>query len=58
METVQTVKAKALSEGFISITISSNRSSFVLTAFWVNNFDVKVESQTGKNSINMTHLVA
>ena len=32
--------------------------SCVLTLFWVDNFDVKVETQTGATSVNTTHMVA
>ena len=32
--------------------------SYVLTVFWVDNFDVKVETQTGATSVNTTHMVA
>ena len=31
---------------------------YVLTVFWVENFDVKVETQTGATSVNTTHMVA
>ena len=30
----------------------------VLTFFWADNFDMKVETQTGKRNINSTHMVA
>ena len=32
--------------------------SYVLTVFWVDSFDVKVETQTGATSVNTTHMVA
>ena len=32
--------------------------SYVLTVFWVDNFDVKVETQTGATSVNTTHMIA
>ena len=32
--------------------------SYVLTVFWVDNFDVKVETQTEATSVNTTHMVA
>ena len=31
--------------------------NYVLTVFWVDNFDVKVETQTGATSVNTTHMV-
>ena len=31
--------------------------SYVLTVFWLGNFDVKVETQTGATSVNTTHMV-
>ena len=30
--------------------------SYVLTVFWVDNFDVKVEAQAGAASVNTTHM--
>ena len=30
----------------------------VLTVFWVDNFNIKVERQKGKNSINTTYFEA
>ena len=32
--------------------------SYVLTVFWVDNFDIKVETQTGATSVNTSHMVA
>ena len=32
--------------------------SYVLTVFWVDNFDIKVETQTGATSVNTLHMVA
>ena len=59
IETAQAVKAQALSERSSALPlVPIEQSSFVLTVFQVDNFDFKVESQTGKNSINITHLVA
>ena len=36
----------------------ADTDSYVLTVFWVDNFDVKVETQTGATSVNTTHMVA
>ena len=59
IETAQAVKSQALSKRSSALPLFTiEQSSFVLTVFWVDNFeDVKIESQTGKNSINITHLV-
>ena len=35
-----------------------NDKGTVLTYFWVDNFDINVETQTGGGAINSTHLVA
>ena len=37
---------------------SADIDSYVLTVFCVDNFDVKVETQTGATSVNTTHMVA
>ena len=59
IETAQVVKAQSLSERSSALPlVPIEQPSFVLTVFWVDNFDVKVQSQIGKNSINITHLVA
>ena len=50
IETAQAVKAQALSERSSALPlVPIEQSLIVLTVFWVHNFDVKVESQTGKN---------
>ena len=36
----------------------ATEDDFVLTVFWVDNFDMKVESQGGGGTINITHLMA
>ena len=33
-------------------------NSYVLMVFWVDNFDMKVATQTGVTSVNTTHMVA
>ena len=59
IETAQAVKAQALFQRSSALPlVPTEQSSFVLTLFWVDNFDIKVESLTGKNSINITHPVA
>ena len=59
IETAQAVKSQLLSQSCSSLPLlPSDPSNYVLTVFWVDNFDVKVERQTGSNSINTTHLVA
>ena len=37
---------------------AADNNSYVLTVFWVDNFDVKVERQTGSTSLNTTHMVS
>jgi hypothetical protein len=59
IETAQAVKSQLLSENCSSLPlIPKDSNNYVLTVFWVDNFDMKVESQTGCNSIHTTHLVA
>ena len=36
----------------------ASRTETVLTYFWVDNFDMNPETQTGKGALNSTHLVA
>ena len=35
-----------------------NEYDYVLTVFWVDNFDKKVEKQTGSIFVNTTHMIA
>ena len=43
--------------GALPVKFSSDNET-VLTFFWADNFDMKVETQTGKGSIHSTHMVA
>ena len=36
----------------------SNQDETVITAFWLENFDMDVESATGGGAMNTTHMVA
>ena len=42
--------------GALPVKPSSDNEA-VLTFFWADNFDMKVKTQTGKGSINSTHMV-
>ena len=59
IETAQAEAAQQIanSSGALPIKpVSSNQS--VLTYFWVDNFDMNLETQTGHGAINSTHTVA
>ena len=43
---------------FSSSSFPKNEDEYVITIFWVNNFDMRVDSQIGSNSINTNHMVA
>ena len=59
IETAQAVRAQYLATKNNSLPIRpSTDSSTVLTVFWVDNFDITVEKQSGRGSVNTTHLVA
>ena len=36
----------------------ASRTETILTYFWVDNFDMNLDTQTGKGALNSTHLVA
>ena len=36
----------------------ATENDFVLTVFWVDNFDINVEAQCGGGAVNITHLMA
>ena len=59
---IETVRAKAAentakSSGALVIKLISLSHS-VLTYFWVDNFDMNLETKTGHGAINSTHMVA
>ena len=58
VETAFAVKAQQLLSNFFLPLRSSNEYDYVLTVFWVDNFDIKVEKQTGSTSVNTTHIIA
>ena len=59
IETALAEKAQqmSISDSILPLCAADN-NSYVLTVFWVDNFDVKVERQTGSTSLNTTHMVA
>ena len=57
-ETALAKKAKIEAETSSCLQLIPITSKFLLIMFWVDNFDVKVERQSGKNLIHTTHLVA
>ena len=59
IETALAEKAQQISlkDSLLSIQ-PADIDSYVLTVFWVDNSDVKVETQTGATSVNTTHMVA
>ena len=57
-ETALAKKAKIEAETSSCLQLIPITSKFLLTMFWVDNFDVKVERQSGKNLIHTTHLAA
>ena len=57
-ETTFAAKAQQLlSNSFLPLH-PINEYDYVLTAFWVDNFDIKVEKQTGSISVNTPHMIA
>lgn len=59
IESAEAIKSQKLANNHSSLPLLPiDNSQYVLTVFWVDNFDMKVESQSGHNSINTTHLVA
>ena len=59
IETALAEKAQELSLKNSLLPIQpADIDSYVLTIFWVDNFDIKVETQTGATSVNTTHMLA
>ena len=59
IETALAAKAQALSLSDTLLPLRpSSPDKYVLTVFWVDNFDVKIERQTGATSLHTTHMVA
>ena len=53
----ETAQILAIESGALPLKPAS-RTETVLTYFWVDNFDMKLDTQTGKGALNSTHLVA
>ena len=59
IETAQAEKSQLLSTVSGTLPLKSNtHMDTVLTFFWVDNFDLNIETQTGHGAINSTHMVA
>ena len=59
IETAQALKAQVLANNSSALPVKpTSLSDTVLTYFWVDNFDMNVETQAGGGAINITHLVA
>ena len=58
VETAFAVKGQQLlSNSFLPLR-PINEYDYVLTVFWVDNFDIKKEKQTGSTYVNTTHMIA
>ena len=58
-ETAQAMRAQQLAEkSSILSVISNSDKDIVLTYLWADKFDHIVDNQTGRGSVNTTHLVA
>ena len=60
IETAQAEAAieRSMSSSILSLKPPQNSDGFILTYFWVDNFDMKIDNQTGGGMINITTLVA
>lgn len=59
IETAQAKKSQLMATASQTLPLSpSGRNESVLTYFWVDNFDVNIETQTGHGAINTTRLIA
>ena len=58
IETEQAFKAQLAKDSGLLPIMSSDADYPVLTVFWVDNFDIKIDRQVGSNCVNTTHLVA
>eukprot|EP00794_Sanderia_malayensis_P014842 gene14842-biopygen11931 len=59
VETAQAETAQLLAtmSGILPVKPATNDNT-VLTYFWVDNFDMNIETQTGHGAINSTHMIA
>lgn len=59
IEHAQAQKAQILAKKSSALPLKPSTSNdFVLTTFWVDNFDMKVETQAGGGALNITTLMA
>ena len=59
IETAQAEAAQMLATESGALPLKpASRTETVLTYFWVDNFDMNLETQPGKSALNSTHLVA
>ena len=59
IDTAQALKSQKLSEMSTSVTLKPKMDNdVVLTNFWVDNFDINVDTPTAGGAINSTHLLA
>ena len=59
IETAQAETAQMLATASGALHLKpASRTETVLTYFWADNFDMNLETQTGKGALNSTHLVA
>ena len=59
IELAQALKAQTLAEENTGLPLKpATESDTVLTVFWVDNFDMNVETQTGGGAINITTMMA
>ena len=59
IETAQAETAQMLATESGALPLKpASRTETVLTCFWVDNFDMNLETQPGKGALNSTHLVA
>ena len=59
IETAQAEAAECIAKSSSALPIKPISSSdCVLTYFWVDNFDMNLETQTGHGALNSTHMVA
>ena len=59
IELAQAQKAQIIADKNTSLPLRpATNDEFVMTVFWVDNFDIKVEAQTGGGSVNITTMMA
>ena len=59
IELAQALKSQIIANESSSLPLRPvTESDFVLSVFWVDNFDVKMDSQKGNGMVNMTTMMA